>query len=503
MKPASPLSKSKLLAFRQCAKRLWLEVHQPALRADSAQTEASYVVGNTVGEIARQLYDPKGKGQTIDLLAEGRQAALARTQQLLQTSAPVFEAGFAAEGALAFADVVLPTQQAGAKAWRMVEVKSSTSVKDYHRDDVAIQAFVARQAGVPLASVSLAHIDSNWAYPGGGDYAGLLVENDLSEQAFARAAEVRQWIGDARTVVRKKLPPPILTGAHCSEPYECGFYGHCAAQEPQAQHPVTHLPRLQGKAIKTLLEDRAVNDMRHVPDALLNETQLRVKTHTLAGTTFFDAAGAAADLAAHKLPALFIDFETIQFAVPIWAGTRPYQQIPFQLSAHRLTRTGKLTHSDFLSLSGQDPSQAFAEALVAACGNSGPVYVYNAAFETTRISELAQRFAPLRPALLAINERVVDLLPIARQRYYHPGQQDSWSIKKVLPAIAPDLSYDQLDGVQDGGMAMDAFREGISPQTSVARKAQIEKQLRAYCQLDTYAMVRLWQFLAGRQDMQL
>lgn len=504
MKPAKPLSKSRLMAFRQCAKRLWLEVHQPALREDSAQAEAGFAVGHDVGDIARQIYDPAGIGQTIDMFTEGRQAALERTQQLLQTSsAPVFEAGFAAEGALAFADVLLPVRKAGAKVWRMVEVKSSTSVKDYHLDDVAIQAFVARQAGVPLASVALAHIDSSWVYPGGGDYSGLLLENDLSQQAFARTEEVRQWLSDAHTVVRKKSAPNILTGAQCSEPFECGFYGHCSAQEPQADYPVGHLPKLQSRAIKTLLEDRSVNDMRQVPDALLNEMQLRVKTHTLAGSTFFDAAGAAADLAAHKLPALFLDFETIQFAVPIWKGTRPYQQIPFQFSLHRLTRTGRLSHSDFLDLSGQDPSRTFAEALTAACGGSGPIFVYNAAFERTRISELAQRFATFRPALLAIHERIVDLYPIARQRYYHPGQQGSWSIKKVLPAIAPDLAYEQLDGVQDGGMAMDAFREAISPSTSAARKTQIQQQLLDYCQLDTYAMVRLWQFLAGRLDMKL
>ena len=497
------LSKSKLMAFRQCPKRLWLEVHQPALRDDSAQTQASFSVGNSVGEVARTLYDPKGRGQTVDLFSDGKKAAFERTAHLLEASAPVFEAGFAAEGAMAFADVMLPARKAGAKVWRMIEVKSATTVKDCYRDDVAIQAFVARQAGIALASVALAHIDSKWVYPGGGDYTGLLLEKDLTEEAFSRTEEVRQWVSDAHLVVAKKSAPKLATGAHCSDPYDCGFYSHCTAQEPQARYPLHYLPRLQAGAIKALLEDPAVNDMRHVPDKLLNDLQLRVKTHTLQGSIYFDAMGAASDLAAYRLPALFIDFETIQFAVPVWKGCRPYQQMPFQFSAHRLTRTGKLTHSAFLSLSGKDPSREFAEALIAACSASGPVFVYNAAFETTRIGELAQRFARLRPALLAINVRVVDLHPIARQRYYHPSQQGSWSIKKVLPAVAPDLGYDQLEGVQNGGMAMDAYREAISADTPAPRKAQIEAQLLAYCELDTYAMVRLWQFLAGRQDMQL
>ncbi len=129
--------------------------------------------------------------------------------------------------------------------------------------------------------------------------------------------------------------------------------------------------------------------------------------------------------------------------------------------------------------------------------------MYNAGFETARIKELAQRFPGLSTSLEAIVARVVDLLPIARERYYHPSQQGSWSIKKVLPALVPELRYDQLDGVQDGGMAMDAFLEAIHPQIQPARKAQIEQQLLAYCRLDTYAMVRLWRVFAGRLDLTL
>jgi len=127
------------------------------------------------------------------------------------------------------------------------------------------------------------------------------------------------------------------------------------------------------------------------------------------------------------------------------------------------------------------------------------VYVYNAGFEKARICELAERYPHLSEPLLAINARVVDLLPIARERYYHPSQEGSWSIKKVLPAVVPELRYDALDGVQDGGMAMDAFLEGIHSNTSAERKAQIEQQLLAYCKLDTYAMVRLWQVFAAAQ----
>ena len=487
------LSKSKLLAFRQCPKRLCLEIHAPQLREDSGATLANYATGHQVGDIARQIYDPAQHGQLIDPQVEGFEVAFARTQALLQSRQPIFEAGFRAEGALAFADVLLPT----GKQWRMVEVKSSTSVKDYHRDDAAVQAFVARACGVPLQSIALAHIDAQWTYPGGGDYQGLLVEVDLTDEAFARTDEVRGWIADAQAVVARKKAPRTVTGAQCSAPYECGFLAHCQGAEPQAEHPVHWLPR-RGSALKAHIEEHGISELRDVPDDLLNPIQQRVKAATLSDRAFFDQSAAAQALAAHKLPGYFVDFETIQFGVPLWKGTRPYQQIPFQFSVHRLGRTGRAIHQAFLDLSGGNPSLAFAQALVAACGERGPVFVYNAAFETTRIRELAERHPRLAPALRAINDRVVDLLPIARQHYYHPGQQGSWSIKAVLPALCPELRYDALDGVQDGGAAQQAYLEAITPATSAPRKAELERQLLAYCSLDTWAMVRLWSAFTGQ-----
>jgi len=495
-------SKSKLLALRQCPKRLWLEVHRPDLREDSAATEASFQVGHQVGDIAQRIYDPEDRGALIDVKREGFSRAFERSAELLNTTQPIFEAGFSAGGALAFADVMLPEQKDGKQVWHMVEVKSSTSVKDYHRDDVAVQAYVAQSAGVQLASIALAHIDSSWVYPGDEDYKGLLKENDLTAEAFARTEEVKGWIAQAQSIVAEPSEPVVATGGHCDTPFECGFYGYCSRDEPKPEYPVYWLPRFPAAKARELAE-QGVDDIRAVPDDMLNERQQRVKDHTLANTVFFDAAGAAADLAAHELPAYFLDFEAIQFAVPIWKGTRPYQQITFQFSLHTLDASGQLEQTAFLDLSGNNPSEPFAHALIAACGAQGPVFVYNAGFEKARISELAERYPHLSEPLLAINPRVVDLLPIARERYYHPSQQGSWSIKKVLPAVVPELRYDALDGVQDGGMAMGAFLEGIRPDTSAARKAQIEQQLLAYCKLDTYAMVRLWQVFAGRTDLRL
>lgn len=497
------LSKTRLLAYRQCPKRLWLEIHCPELRQDSATTQAGFDAGHEVGRVARRLYDPAGKGQLIDVMAEGFDAALARSRELLGSSRPIFEAGFAAGGAQAFADVMLPAKRGGKRAWRMIEVKSSTSLKDYYRDDAAIQAFVARNAGVPLASVVLAHIDSKWVYPGSEDYQGLLKENDLTDEAIGREPEVIEWIANAHAIARKRAEPKMGTGNHCSKPYECGFLAHCQSREPQPDFPAVWLPRIQSGKLKALIETEGVADLRQIPDALLNERQMRVKRSTLTGMAYFDAEQAAAELSAHKLPACFLDFETILFAVPVWKGTRPYQQIPFQFSVHTLSRGGRLGHASFLDLSGNDPAKALTEALIAALGERGPVFVYNERFEKGRISELAERFPRMRRALLAINERIVDLMKVAEAYYYHPSQQGSWSIKKVLPAAVPDpgLRYDSLAGVQDGGMAMNAYLRAVSSEASPSEKERIEKELLEYCWLDTYGMVRLWQFFSGRNDL--
>lgn len=497
------LSKSKLMAFRQCPRRLWLEVHRPELRTDSQAAQARFNAGYEVGEVAQRLYDPAGSGVLIDAQKEGYAEALARTRQLLGTNQPVFEAGFSADGTVAFADVMLPVNQDDQLAWRMVEVKSSTAVKDYHRDDVAVQAFAARRAGVALQSVSVSHVDATWVYPGGGNYAGLLTEVDLTLEAFGRDLEVQDWVTAAQQVVSLETEPARETGPHCTSPFDCGFREHCDAAKPRAEFPVAWLPRVQAASLKSYLASVDAVDMRDVPDALLTATQLRVKQQTLAGVPYFDSLTTAHWLQPYQPPLYFLDFETIQFAVPRWAGTRPYEQIPFQFSVHRLTPSGELERESFLDLSGGDPSAAFGEALVRACGSTGAVFVYNAGFETARMKELGLRYLHLQSALQQISARVVDLLPVVRSHYYHPMQEGSWSIKKVLPAMVPTLRYDELEGVRDGGGAMEAYLEAINPDTTPERKTAIEQQLQAYCGLDTYAMVRMWQVLAGQSHLKL
>ena len=492
------LSKSKILAHRQCPKRLWLEFHSVNKPEYSAQTKASFATGHSVGAVAQALYDPRPERVVLDAQTDGYPVVADRTAELLSGKSPFFEALFSAGGALAFADVMQPL---GRGAWKMVEVKSSTSMKDYHLDDAAIQYFVATQSGVKLKALALAHIDSTWIYPGGGDYTGMLVETDVTADVAKRIDDVAEWIAKAQATAQLRTEPEIRTGVHCDDPFPCGFHDHCSSQEPQEVHPVAWLPGAKKKALKAHLANPEITELTQVPDELLNAMQQRVKVATVSGETYFDRKGAAAALKPHKLPAYFLDFETINPAVPIWVGTRPFQQIPFQFSCHRQGRTGHLEHREFLHVTSTDPSADFVSALLIACDaetSTAPIFVYNQGFESARVKELANRFAKQRRALLSLVDRMVDLLPITKANYYHPAQQGSWSIKAVLPALVPDLAYDQLDEVQDGGGAQQASLEIIASETTSVRKAQRINQLLAYCKLDTLAMVRVREaLLAG------
>ena len=531
-----PLSKSKLISYRQCPKRLWLEVHRPELREDSASTQAIFASGHKVGELAQQIFDPLGSGFLIDMQALGIAGAFTKTTELVNANPalPIFEAGFSADmagngGALAFADVLLPVPSsvgstADKTAWQMIEVKSSTSVKDYYRDDAAIQFHVARGAGVNLNSISVAVIDNQWVYQGDGDYSGLLKTEDVTDASRARDVEVREWIAQAQAIVKLSVTPERGTGDHCSKPFPCGFYGHCSAEDGTAAtdvaHPIQWLPNAQSKALKASLVDKAAapQSMLDVPDEHLSAIQRRVKQAHKTDKPFIDAAGLSRALTPHQpfkgKSAYFLDFETVMQAVPIWADTRPYQTILYQFSCHVVKSDGTLTHAEFLDTSGGDPRAAFAESLIAALGeksggNNGPIFMYSP-YERTQLRSLADAVPKHRAAIERIISRLVDLLPITRDNYYHPAQQGSWSIKSVLPALFGNddaaLSYEKLDeagAVANGGAAQAAYLEAIDPATIPERKADLHAQLLAYCKLDTYAMVRLWQVFAGRTELKL
>ena len=190
-------------------------------------------------------------------------------------------------------------------------------------------------------------------------------------------------------------------------------------------------------------------------------------------------------------PRYYLDFECIQFAIPIWEGTHPFEQLPFQFSCHIETTPNLLTHQAFLDTSGHDPRRAFAEALIAACGDTGPIIVYYQAFEKGVINALIKQFPDLAEHLQAIHARIFDLLPVLKQHYYHPNMKGSWSIKKVLPCLVPELNYAALGSVQDGIQAQAVYLDIINGNWDETEQEIRRTDLLDYCQLDTLAMVKI------------
>ncbi len=480
------LSKSRLLLHRQCPKRLWLRVHRPELEEIDDGNQARFATGTYVGEVAQQLYPD---GILID--GEDLRQAVADTHAVLAgEQRPIFESTFQSLGLLIRADLLLPVEN----GYRMVEVKSSTSVKEYYLTDAAIQSWVTYQAGLTLSSVEIAHIDNSFVYPGDGDYQGLFHYADITNQIADMCAEVPDWINAARETLAGD-EPCIALGAQCDTPFECPFFGYCSPRiEIKDAFPPEVLP--YGGTLAATLRAEGYTDLRDVPEERMESWKhQRVWQVTKSGQAVLNPE-AGRQLAALPYPRYYIDFETINPAVPVWAGTHPYMQVPFQWSCHVETAKGEMTHSAFLADGQSDPRRPFATSLIDAVGTDGPIFVYNAPFERSRMQELADYYADLAPALQAAIDRLVDLLPIAREHYYHPDMRGSWSIKAVLPTIAPDLAYDNLE-VANGGMAQEVFAEIMHAETTPERRQQLHDALLLYCERDTIAMVRIAHYFEG------
>ncbi|MGV1098742.1 DUF2779 domain-containing protein [Thiovibrio sp. JS02] len=484
------LSKSRIQQHLQCPKRLWLSVNRPELAEEDASLAARLAAGNEVGDVARKLYPG---GVFVDTL-DAKQALSVTEQTLAGKPCPIFEAAFTYDGVLIRADLLFPMRS----GYRMVEVKSSTSLKEYHLADAAIQSWVARKAGLPLKCIEVAHINNEFVYPGNENYDGLFSHVDVTNDAQLLDKEVPKWVIAAQKTLSSKREPSIDPGNQCTDPFACPFMGYCDPDPDGDVFPPEILPYRNGKSMAENLRAAGYEDLRKVPKGLITEPkQQRIWRVTKTGKAELDPE-AGEELKVLSWPRYYLDFETIQFAVPFWAGTSPYKQIPFQWSCHIEKKNGSIEHKYFLAEDTSDPRRTFAEFLIAALGSRGPVFVYNAGFEAGRLRELARDFPPLAPKLDAIRDRFVDLLATTRNYYYHRDMRGSWSLKAVLPTIAPELSYDDLD-VADGGMAQEAFLEFLHPETKEERCRKLRNDLLVYCERDTWALVKLARYFQNQK----
>lgn len=491
-KPLPKLSKSSFNAGLQCLKRLYLESFHRELvpPVDEAQ-QAVFDAGTRIGELARGLY-PGGVLLRQDHLHIND--AIAETKKIMAGPpvTAIYEGGFLFDDVRVRVDI-LPRTARGRHD--LVEVKSTTSVKEEHIPDVAIQLYVLEGAGVKVGRACLAHLNKEYVYPGGVyDIHQLFAVEDVTDRVRQYLPGVPAALAEMRLALSGPEAPEIKPGRQCASPHDCPLVDYC--HESRTGHPVVQLPRAS-QGLLALLEAAGIEDIGDIDAAFagLNPLQRRVRDCVVNDRSYLNPA-IHRELAGLEHPVHFLDFESFNPALPLYTGTRPYQVIPFQWSDHVLDPGGKLTHREFLHDGHGDPREPLARSLIKALGRSGSIVVYSG-FEETRIRELSEALPHLASDLLALLDgRIVDLHPLVRNNCYHPDFHGSFSLKAVLPALVPDLGYDDLD-ITDGQEASLAYAEMIDPATPDRRRQEIREDLLSYCGRDTEAMVRLVETLRG------
>ena len=438
------LSKSKFQYGLQCLKRLYLEsYHQELADPIDPGLQARFDTGTTVGEVARQRF-PNGRLIAQTYLEHDQ--AVETTETLLSDAAvpALYEAAFTFEDIRTRVDIL---RRNGQQEFDLVEVKSSTRLKPEHITDVAIQMYVAEGSGIPIRGAYLMHLNNTYVYQGGDhDLHQLFTLEEITNRTRSFMAEnVLNDLSRMWTALEFDTPPDIETGSHCTKPYRCSFYGHCH-------------------------QDRARNNGQpYISPALPSR---------LGEITF---------------PAGFLDFETVSPAIPVYPVTRPYQPIPFQWSLHILDSSGLLMHHSYLNEDAENPRERFIISLLEAIPLHGAIVTYSS-YEKTILNGLAQAFPHYRSRLLALCDRIVDLLKLIRENYYHPDFNGSYSLKSVAPTLVPSLGYTDME-IQDGAVASTAYTRMIAEDTPESEKTNIRDALLTYCAQDTEAMVRIYDTL--------
>ena len=481
------ITKSKFGAGGQCLKRLYLLVHSPELgQGKTAADFALFDQGRQVGKLAQQLF-PDG----IEVRTGDPQEAIRITQKLIGNPdiPAIFEAAFESDGVFVRVDIL---QRRRDGRWRLIEVKSSASLKGEHLDDVAIQYYVISRSGIDVASCHLAHVNRNYVFPGGSvDPWRFFRIKNLTRQVERLQPKLVFQLRSEFRILAMPTAPDLPVGPHCTNPVTCEFYDHC--NPPRSTDHVGYLPYIHANAIEEL-EEMGVESIKLIPeDFELSEIQRRAATSARTGEPWFSAE-LPATLAKLEYPVYFIDFETVNPAIPRFAEMHPYDHIPFQWSLH-VQRKPKAEpeHHEFLAEDRSDPRREFISSLYSVLGSIGSIVVYSS-FESQRLSEVGGWLPEFADRINAIQDRLFDLLPIVREHTYHPAYAGSYSIKSVLPALVPEMTYDGMEVAngQDAGLAWESLVRGGLDRCECDR---IRKALLDYCALDTLAMVALRQKL--------
>jgi hypothetical protein len=476
------LSKSLVLKGMQCPRALWLAKNPPDFEfpADPAR-QARYAAGTEVGLLAQQLF-PGGSEVPYAGLTVSEQVV--RTCELLEAGAEViYEASFDYDGIFVKTDILV--RRGG--AWEVHEVKSSTEVKDVHLDDLAIQDYVVQRTGLPVARLFLVHIDNSYLRRGAIDVQQLFASEDVTAEARARQADLPGTVARLRTTLTGSAEPDVSIGLQCHDPYDCDFIPWCWRHIPDDS-----VFDLSGsKRDKFALYGDGYVHLADVPLERLKEKQRFEALASLNRQNHVDLAALRAFLKGLWYPLCHLDFETVSTPIPLYDNTRPYQQLPFQYSLHRQAEPGAPAEQRaYLAGPGYDPRRELAEQLLSDIPADACILTYNQSFEIGVLRGLAELFPDLAEMLRKRVANVRDLMAPFRSRAVYRWQtKGSCSIKQVLPAMAPELSYRGM-AIADGEAAMQAYHE-MCKTTDPQRAGEIRQQLLEYCRMDTWAMVRI------------
>jgi hypothetical protein len=484
------ISKSQYLRGLQCPKALWLYRHRPDLRPEISDAQQHlFDIGREVGEMAKGYF---GTGFEIECASYEIDRAIEFTAKAVDDGHRILFEATACSPDGAFSRIDILKSGGGPDGWDLIEVKAATAVKDYYIQDMALQRHAFTGAGYEIGKSILMHVDNRYIRSGKLDLNQLFTLADCTAEVDKACKAVGGELNFLLEVVNSRSVPDIDIGNQCHDPFECDYIDYCWAHVPD--YSVYNVFR--GRKLDQLLGEQIL-DIGDVPDHFDTTARQFIDIDAYKhGRVHVDRPAIRKFLAGLVYPIYYLDYETINPAVPLFDRSRPYQQIPFQFSLHvQERRNGDLKHLEFLHINGGDPRPFFIAALVAGCGGSGSVLVYNQSFESRINKELAADFPAFKDALCGITERMLDLIVPFRSRFlYDPQTAGSASLKAVLPAFVPELSYDDMP-IGDGGAASRAYLACIRNAVPEEEKEIIYGQLRAYCWQDTYAEVRLLEVL--------
>jgi len=450
----------------------------------SAAQQAIFNRGTDVGTLARDLFSGGIDARPIDSFHY--QQSVIKTQELIQAGYKViYEAAFQHEQVLAAIDILV--NDSG--KWYGYEVKSSTEVKDVNILDAALQFYVITKSGIQLEDIFIVHINNQYVRKGAIDLSKLFIKKSIKKEVLQLQGYISEKISELKQVAASKVKPVKDIGAHCSDPYDCEFMSHCWSHIPDIS--IFDLVRMNiNKKFELYSEGIIELSQLHEGHALTEGQQMQVESF-LNKRDFIDISSIRSFLSTVIYPVYFMDFETFQTAVPLFDHSKPYQQITFQYSIHfKENVDAEVIHQDFLAMAKEDPREEFIISLLNATEQQGTILAYNQSFEISRLKELSIDFPKYSSEIEERISRVIDLMtPFAKKWYYTPKMNGSYSIKAVLPALIPELSYSDLE-IGDGGTASAAFLNLINNKDANQVEA-VRNNLKEYCKLDTWAMVKL------------